>query len=236
MRWYAPILFLVVIFSTLSAAAEELRMLDSSTIDSQVRSLEENRKPLSSRELSRLAGLYFLRGDRSDAREAKGYFLNAKHAAERAIRSDPSLAQARYWRGMALLGLSSIGRGPGAYLDVRAAIRDLEQVRSQDPGLDFCGASRTLGRIYDEAPSWSLLRDVKRSLSYLEEAATSAPEFPLNRLYLAETLIHVGRSSDASVHLRWIMDHVPPDDADADATDIRRRAQKILAGIEGKGW
>lgn len=201
--------------------------MSGSALDAAILSMEARGRGLEPRESARLAGLYFLKGDRSEGEKAASLFRLAKETADRAVRDDSESAEAAYWRAMALLGMTSSSRGPAAYLDVRAAIRDLENARSKDPGIDSYGPDRTLGRVFDEAPAWSLLRDRRRALGHLKEAASRSPDFALNRLYLAEVLIHSGRSDEARSHLVWILDRLPEGAAGDDA-DIRKNAKRIL--------
>ena len=216
------------------ASCENLRALTAADLDAQIVSIEQHLSEALPRERTRLSGLYFLKGDRADEGAAKFFFTRARDAADRAIKDDPGAVEAYYWRAMALLGLADLNRGPGAFLDVRAAMRDLNHVHAEDSMLDFSGASRTLGRIYDEAPAWSFLRDRKKSLACLEEAVLRSPEFALNRLYLPEALIHSGHPGEAGPHLRWIIDRAPARGEEDDA-EIRTRAASLLAGLGNRG-
>jgi tetratricopeptide (TPR) repeat protein len=223
-------LFSVLSLSSFASADDSPRTLDGPDLDASIAHFENKGSALTVSELSRLAGLYFIKADRSTDDSAKDYFIRAKNLTDRAIRDDPGRAEALYWRAMAGLALTSRSRSPKGYLDVRSAIRDLELARAKDSVFDYSGASRTLGRILDEAPAWSLLQNRKKSLSYLGEAVENSPDFPLNRLYLAEALIHSGRNETALIQLRWIVDHVEAGSGGDDGI-IRNQAERLLGKL-----
>jgi tetratricopeptide (TPR) repeat protein len=79
-----------------------------------------------------------------------------------------------------------------SYRLVRQMEREFKAAADLDPSLDYAGPERGLGLLYRDAPGWPFsIGSRRKARDWLERAAKLAPDFPENRLTLAES------------HLRW---------------------------------
>jgi|UniRef100_A0A7V6DPW3 hypothetical protein len=133
-----------------------------------------------------LAEAYYRLADPA-AEVAREYHLYEKTGAyaEQALALDPSRTEAHYWHALFLLRKAHRQGGFGAFFTVRKAIAELEQVRRTMPTYDHAGASRVLGLLYYLAPGWTPFGSITKSIAMEEEATRLAPDYSLNRLYLA---------------------------------------------------
>ena len=68
---------------------------------------------------------------------------------------------------------------------MRQGIAELEKVRRELPAYDGAGASRVLGLLHCLAPGWTPFGNINKSIELEKEAVRLAPDYALNRLYLA---------------------------------------------------
>jgi tetratricopeptide (TPR) repeat protein len=154
--------------------------------------------------------------------------------AEQVLALDPSRAEAHYWHGLFLLRKAQKQGGIGAFFTVRKGIAELEQVRRTMPAYDHAGASRVLGLLYYLAPGWTPFCSLPRSIAMEEEATRLAPDFNLNRLYLANAYKKQGDKEAAIREYQAIL--TGPDDIPAHgANDISEQARANLRelGVTG---
>ncbi len=123
----------------------------------------------------------------------------AKEAAERGVQYAnsclemiPEKAGCYYWRAVNT-GLFYKVRIIGYQSGIKQMIEDANQVIALDPRYDQAGAYRMLGQIYTQLPQTgahaeSVTRDLALAEKYLRKAVRLAPDYPENRLSLAETL------------------------------------------------
>ncbi len=79
-------------------------------------------------------------------------------------------------------GLMALGR-------LKEVVKMLEVARSK-PELDFGGPLRVSGMLYLKAPPWPQgIGDLDKSLDALQKAVEKFPEFPQNKIFLAEAFI-----------------------------------------------
>ena len=95
--------------------------------------------------------------------------------------------------------------GIGAYATVKQGIAELEKVRTSMPTYDHAGASRVLGLMYMTAPGYTPFGNVKKSLEMMQEATRLAPDFLLNRLYLANAYKKQGDKNAAIREYREVL-------------------------------
>jgi tetratricopeptide (TPR) repeat protein len=88
---------------------------------------------------------------------------------------------------------------------VKEGIRELEKVRKSMPGYDHAGASRVLSLLYCLAPGWSPFGNLDKSIELGKEATRLAPNYGLNRLYLAEAYQKRGDKQAAIREYRAIL-------------------------------
>lgn len=155
--------------------------------------------------LTLLAEAYYLRGDDLEDREqAVGDLEAAMAHADRALRLRPGHVPARYWRAVAMLSKAGKLRSVGSFGLVREAARELEAVAAADPDLDGAGADRAMGKVFLDSPWW-FLGDVEKAVTHLERARRRAPEWRLNRRFLAEAYLEDGREADALRELEELL-------------------------------
>lgn len=125
------------------------------------------------------------------------YFQKAGDYAQVALELDPDCIEAHYWNGLFLLRKAQKTNIFSAYFVAREGIHELERVRDVMPGYDHAGASRTLGLLYAKAPEWSPFGDREKALRLAEETTRIAPNYLLNRVYLAEAYGILGKRQAA---------------------------------------
>jgi tetratricopeptide (TPR) repeat protein len=154
--------------------------------------------------------------------------------AEQALALDPSRAEAHYWHGLFLLRKAHKQGGIGAFFTVRKGIAELEQVRRTMPAYDHAGASRVLGLLYYLAPGWTPFGSLTKSIAMEEEATRLAPDFSLNRLYLANAYKKQGDKEAAIREYQAILNG-PADVPAHGASDISEQARTNLRelGVTG---
>jgi tetratricopeptide (TPR) repeat protein len=106
-------------------------------------------------------------------------------------------------------------------------MEELERALEVNPGYDQGGPHRTLGRIYYEAPSWPIsVGDIHQSLKHLTQAVALAPDNSTNHLYLAMTLLKLGKKGQAQRELEQTLKAsrhaLCPQDLEEDRREARR--------------
>jgi tetratricopeptide (TPR) repeat protein len=133
-----------------------------------------------------LAEAYYLLADpAADVNREFVYYEKTGAYAEQVLALDPARTEAHYWHGLFLLRKAQKQGGIRAYFIVKQGIAELEKVRQNLPTYDHAGASRVLGLLYYLAPGWTPFGNLKKSIEMGQEATRLAPDFSLNRLYLA---------------------------------------------------
>ncbi len=125
------------------------------------------------------------------------YYEKTEAYARKVLEMAPDRTEARYWYGLALLKKAQKQCSPGAYFIVRNAIKELEKVRQSLPAYDNAGPSRVLALLYRLAPRWTPFGDLDKSIKLAQEATRLAPDYPLNRMYLADAYKKRGDRQDA---------------------------------------
>jgi tetratricopeptide (TPR) repeat protein len=134
-----------------------------------------------------LAEAYYRLADpQADVAREFPYYEKTATYAEKALKLAPHRAEGHYWYGLALLKKAQKKGGIRAYFLARKGIEELQKVRQALPNYDHAGASRVLGLLYCLAPQWTPFGDLDKSIRLAQEATRLAPNFPLNRLYLAD--------------------------------------------------
>jgi tetratricopeptide (TPR) repeat protein len=182
-----------------------------------------------------LAEAYYRLADPSaDISREYPYYKKTGSYAEQALALDPNRAEAHYWHGLFLLRKAHKQGGIGAFFTVRKGIAELERVRQTMPTYDHAGASRVLGLLYFLAPGWTPFGNLGKSIAMEEEATRLAPDFSLNRLYLANAYKKRGDKEAAIREYRAILT-TSADMAANQANDISDQARTNLRelGIPG---
>lgn len=110
-------------------------------------------------------------------------------ACRKSVALAPKLAAAHYYLALNLGQLARTKR-----LGALGIVDEMEQALTRtvqlDPRFDYGGAHRALGLLYSEAPGWPIsIGNRAKARANLERAVALAPDFPENRLSLAEALL-----------------------------------------------
>lgn len=106
-------------------------------------------------------------------------------ACKQALSQNREVATAHYYLGMNLGELAQT-RGLSALKLVDQMEREFELARIFDQSLDYAGPDRNLGLLYRDAPSWISVGSKSKARKHLIHAVELAPNYPENRLNLAE--------------------------------------------------
>ena len=106
-------------------------------------------------------------------------------ACKQALSQNRDLAVAHYYLGMNIGELAQT-RGLGALKLVDQMQREFELARTLNEQLDFAGPDRNLGLLYRDAPAWISVGSKSKARKHLIHAVELAPNYPENRLNLAE--------------------------------------------------
>ena len=155
--------------------------------------------------LERLARTSFILGDIAESGQRRLYYEQGRQYAEKILQEYPEHVAGHYWLGLNLGGLADVNRLQGRKL-LPQILEELERAASINPGYDQGGAYRVLGRIYYSAPGRPLsVGDMNKSLDLLQKATALAPSNSTNHLYLAETLLKLGRQDQARKELQQVL-------------------------------
>jgi tetratricopeptide (TPR) repeat protein len=114
-------------------------------------------------------------------------------ACRLAIAREPDLVAAHYYLGMNLGQLARVHllRGLRIVSEMEQAFKRAGEL---DPRFDYSGADRSLGLLYHRAPGWPISVGNKTvGRRHLERAVQLSPNYPENRLALAEALWDTNR-------------------------------------------
>jgi tetratricopeptide (TPR) repeat protein len=157
------------------------------------------------------------------------YYEKSAAYAEQALAMDPKRSEGHYWHGLFLLKQAQ-KRGISAFFIVKDGIRALENVRRNLPTYDHAGASRVLGLLYGLAPRWTPFGNLDKSIELGEESTRLAPDYPLNRLYLANAYKKRGDKAAAIREYQAILTAAAqmPEKPEAELMDQARTMLKSL--------
>jgi len=104
------------------------------------------------------------------------------------LTRDPKSAPAHYYLGMNL-GQLARTKTLGALRIVDEMEVEFKAARALDEYFDHAGPDRNLGLLYHEAPSIASIGSKSKARQHLLRAAVLAPDYPENRLNLAEAAV-----------------------------------------------
>lgn len=155
-----------------------------------------------SRTLIRLAQTCCLLGELAPQDQRLYYYELGRSYAEMLVRECPDRADGHYWLGLSLCGIAEVGSAGRALRLLPEIVAVMEKAASIDPAIDQAGPHRVLGRIFSEAPPWPIsVGDMDKSLQHLTLAVQIAPENSTNHLFLADTLMRLGKEKEAQTEL-----------------------------------
>lgn len=156
--------------------------------------------------LVRAARFAYLLGELSPRNEKLFYFEKGKHYGEMLAAEQPDWAEGHYWLALNLCGLAEIGGARRGLKLVPQIIEAMEQSLEVNPLYEQAGAHRVLGRIYYACPGWPLsVGNIHESLKHLSAAVDLAPDNSTNHLFLAETLLKLGKKEEAHLELENVL-------------------------------
>lgn len=152
-------------------------------------------------------------------------------ASRNLIARDAKSAPGHYYLGLNL-GQMARTKLLGALRIVDEMEREFKAARALDEQLDHAGPDRCLGLLYFEAPAFGSVGSRSKARKHLERAAELAPDFPPNRLNLAEAYLkwrekNLLKSELAALEKLWPAAKASFPDADWPAWS--RRWQKLKA-------
>jgi tetratricopeptide (TPR) repeat protein len=172
----------------------------------QALALYEALPPGPSRLLTQLARTCFILGDLAPKDQRAGYYEKGLAYAEKLLAQEPAGVAGHYWKALNLSGLADVGSKIQGFKLLPKIMDELKRALALDETYDQAGTHRVLGRIYFEAPSWPIsVGDKKKSLQHLETAVRLAPNHSTNHLYLAETLLDLGKKDQARPELEKVL-------------------------------
>lgn len=110
-------------------------------------------------------------------------------------------AQAHYYLGMNL-GQLARTKTLGALRIVDEMEREFKMARALDERFDFAGPDRNLGLLYLDAPSFGSIGSRSKARQHLLKAVQLSPDYPENRLNLAEAYLKWGDQNGARRELK----------------------------------
>ncbi len=171
---------------------------------------------------------YFL-GELSPQNQKHQYFEKGQRYGEILAREQPAWAEGHYWLALNLCGLAEMG-GPRRGLKlVPKIVEELEQALKVNPGYNQAGPHRVLGRIYFMCPHWPLsVGNIHDSLEHLTSAVALAPDNSTNHLFLAETLLRLGKKEEARKELEQVLRATRHAMCPQNLEEDRQTAQRLL--------
>jgi hypothetical protein len=162
-------------------------------------------------------------------------------ACRQLLAREPKNAPAHYYLAM---DLGQLARTEllGALKLVREMEREFKTSLDLDAQFDFAGPERNLGLLYRDAPGWpASIGSTRNAENYLKQAVQLAPDYPENRLNLAESDLQwrdnaAAKTELAALDLLWPKAQtnftgVAWEQSWDDWTARRAAARKKLAGI-----
>lgn len=132
----------------------------------------------------------FARGEfATNDTERAGIAVQGIAACRKTLQRDPKCAQAYYYLG---LNLGQLARTKllGALPLVSEMEGSFKKARQLDEKFDYAGPDRFLGQLYFQAPGWpASVGSQSKARKHLERSAELAPDYPENRLNLAEAAL-----------------------------------------------
>lgn len=124
---------------------------------------------------------------------------------------------------------------PNYQRGLKTMVQNCEALIQVRPDFEQAGCYRVLGNIYSQTPSFSLnpkniTQDLDKSLGYFREAVKLAPDYPLNRLFLAKILEQTGEIDAAKAELQ-AFDRLPPGEMDQDYPDWKKERDALAQSL-----
>jgi tetratricopeptide (TPR) repeat protein len=176
-----------------------------------------------------LARAQFYMGNRAKTeKEQRGFYSSCKNNAERSLEFNTESAGGSYFKAICI---GKIGQLDGIWssLSMISGFREqLERVVQLEPGLEFGGPHRALGKLFHDLPFF-LGGDLKRSIEHLKLAVQLGPDYSDNYFYLSESLFDAEEYESAKSVL---LAYLEKSRNEKDASEKRKRAEDFLRQID----
>ncbi len=183
--------------------------------------------------LTRLARACFILGDLAPLSERGRCYEKGLAYADKLLAQEPNGVAGHYWKAMNLSGLADVGTRMQGFKLLPKIMEELKRVLALNATYDDAGAHRVIGRIYFEAPSWPIsVGDKQKSLTHLTTAVRLAPNYSTNHLYLAETMLDMGKKDQAREELQKVLQEGQHALTPKDLVEDRQEAQRLLKEME----
>lgn len=169
----------------------------------------------------------------------KDWAIKGRTYAQRCIGIAPDEAACYYWRAVNT-GLYHQVKVRGYQKGIKQMISDCETViRLGKGGYDHAGPYRIPAQIYTKLPETggrpdSTVRDLDKALELLRRAVAIAPDYPENRIALAETLYKLDRFDEAMKELVLAKRESRAWRSDSSYRDWQKTINKLTRKIERK--
>ena len=174
---------------------------------------------------------YWLGTNGLPASERKAALDAGIAAARAALGIDGSRPEGHFWLAANMGALAeSFGLRQG--IKYRGPIRDaLERVLTIDPGFQQGSADRALGRWYYKVPGVFGGND-RKSEDHLRRSLTYDPQSAISHLFLADTLMELGRTAEARAELQSAIDAPLDPDWTPEDRRFKERARQLLSKLK----
>lgn len=151
--------------------------------------------------------------------------------ARRALEENPAGLEGHYYYAICLSQYSIAVGGFKALAQgkVQEYKEHMDKVATLNRHYDTAGPLKGLGRYFYYIP-WPM-KDLKKSIAYLEEAVSYAPENMRARVYLAESYLEAGKKDLARTCLHTAVQAVPDETREYDALRWKKEAEKLLHSL-----
>jgi tetratricopeptide (TPR) repeat protein len=129
-------------------------------------------------------------------------------ASQAAINLNSNAAPGHYYLAMNL-GQLARTKLLGALRLVGQMEREFKRACELEAAFDHAGPERNLGRLYFEAPVLGSVGDLEKARVHFLKAIKLAPDYPENRLNLAESYLKSGNHAEARAQLKLLEDQLP---------------------------
>ena len=183
--------------------------------------------------LTRLTRTSFILGDLAPISERGRCYEKGLAYADKLLAHEPNGVAGHYWKAMNLRGLADVGTRMQGFKLLPKIMEELKRVLALDQTYDDAGAHRVIGRIYLEAPGWPIsVGDKQKSLTHLTATVRLAPNNSTNHLYLAETMLDMGKKDEARAELQKVLQEGQHALTPKDLEEDRQEAQRLLKELE----
>ncbi len=130
-------------------------------------------------------------------------------ATRRALAQDPDSAESHYYLALNL-GQLARTKNIGALKLVHEMEREFKAAIKLNGKLDYAGPHRSLGHLYRDAPGWpTSIGSKTKARAELERAVELFPDYPGNRMALAESYAKWGEKRSLQAELETLKETLP---------------------------